>query len=236
MLGKTKSITSPIAGKAPPDKRETLRRIAEAARQEFAAKGFAQARIDDIAQAAGVTKQLVYHYYHSKDELFAYVLEQSSAETMSELLSIELDHLSPRKALQALLEHMIHPYHDPLLSSLAQEGIRYHESHTTPRNSFIELAPELKQMMRRVFDRGIESGDFRRDVDIELLLTAAVLATTSAYVSRYTVSTLCGLDVSKKADADIWRRFSVDFVLSAVERERSESHPLLKMANVPNIV
>lgn len=209
-----------------PDKRETLKRIAEAAREAFAAKGLADARIDDIAQAAGVTKQLVYHYFRSKEELFACVLDESSATTMIDLVAIELDHLPPREALRAFLNHMISPYSDPMLSALAQEGIRYHENHITPRNSFTDLAPKLKQKMHSIIERGIRDGEFRSDVDPDLFLAAAVQATTSAYVSRYTVATLCGLDLNSKEDAEVWRRYSVDFVMAAIEAKRSDCHSL----------
>ncbi|KAK0339743.1 hypothetical protein LTR94_033333, partial [Friedmanniomyces endolithicus] len=149
--------------KALPNKRDTLRRIAEAARREFAGKGLADARVDDIAQAAGVTKQLVYHYFRSKEELFACVLDESSAQAMSELVSLELAQLPPREALRALLRQMVQPYHDGALGSLAQEGVRFHESRATPRNSFTELAPRLRDKMKETIARGIASGDFRAD-------------------------------------------------------------------------
>ena len=218
--------TASCSSRPQPDKRETLKRILCAARLEFSAKGLAEARIDEIAQSAGVTKQLVYHYYRSKEELFACVLEQYSADAMSELVAVELDHLSSSEALRKLLNSIVQPYRDPALSSLAQEGIRFHENRSTPRNSFIDLAPELNRKMRETLKRGIEDGTFRPDVDPDLFLTAASLVTTSAFVSRYTVSTLCGLDVAEPHDAETWRRFSIEFVIAAVERERSEA-PLL---------
>ncbi|MGX4644010.1 TetR/AcrR family transcriptional regulator [Massilia sp. SYSU DXS3249] len=214
--------------KALPNKRETLKRILEAARREFVGKGLADARVDDIAQAAGVTKQLVYHYYRSKEELFACVLDDSSAQAMNELVTLELDHLAPRAALRALLQGMVQPYQEGELSALAQEGIRFHESRATPHNSFTGLAPRLRLKMAETLERGIASGDFRADVDPDMLLAVAALATTSAWVNRYTVSTLCGLDMASAPDAETWRRFSVDFVLSALERERSGQHPLTR--------
>lgn len=216
------------AAKAPPNKRDTLRRITGAARREFAARGLADARVDDIAQAAGVTKQLVYHYFRSKEALFGCVLDESSAQAMATLLEQDLDHLPPRDALRALLDNMLQPYHDGELRALAQEGIRYHESHTTPRNSFTGMAPRLNEKMRTTLARGIASGDFRADVDADLLLAMAALATTSAYVNRYTVATLAGLDVTAGADAETWRRFAVAFVLAAVERERGTLDPLTR--------
>ena len=221
-----------VPTKSPPNKRETLKRILEAARREFVGKGLADARVDDIAQTAGVTKQLVYHYYRSKEELFACVLDESSAHAMNELVTLELDQLAPRAALRALLQRMVQPYQEGELSALAQEGIRFHESRATPRNSFTELAPRLRLKLKEALDRGIASGDFRADVDPDMLLAVAALATTSAWVNRYTVSTLCGLDMASAPDAEKWGRFSVDFVLAAVERERSSQHPLTLPASL----
>ena len=43
---------------------------AEAARAAFAEGGLEGARVDDIARRAGINKQLVYHYFGSKDGLF----------------------------------------------------------------------------------------------------------------------------------------------------------------------
>lgn len=220
--------TSCTPTKSLPNKRETLRRIAQAARCEFVSKGLANARVDDIAQAAGVTKQLVYHYFRSKEALFACVLDESSAEAMNELVNLELAGLAPREALRALLRQMIQPYYEGMLGSLAQEGVRFHESRDTPRNSFMALAPRLREKMKETIERGIASGDFRADVDPDMALALAALATTGAWVNRYTVSTLCDVDVTRAPDADAWRSFSVEFVLSALECDRSSRHPLLR--------
>jgi AcrR family transcriptional regulator len=44
--------------------------ILDAALKVFAEKGFAAARMEDIAQAAGVTKGTIYLYFESKEEVF----------------------------------------------------------------------------------------------------------------------------------------------------------------------
>ena len=49
---------------------EARRRILEAARLEFGDHGFAGARVERIAQRAGVNKQLLYYYFGSKRDLF----------------------------------------------------------------------------------------------------------------------------------------------------------------------
>ncbi len=45
-------------------------RIVVAARDEFARRGLAGARVEQIARRAGVNKQLLFYYYHSKRGLF----------------------------------------------------------------------------------------------------------------------------------------------------------------------
>lgn len=48
----------------------TKQKLLDAATAEFAAFGIAGARIDRIASAAGVNKQLIYAYFGNKDDLF----------------------------------------------------------------------------------------------------------------------------------------------------------------------
>ncbi|WP_456284372.1 TetR/AcrR family transcriptional regulator [Microbacterium sp. JZ70] len=59
----------------PPSPAPTAReRILRAAAAEFAEHGFSGARINRIAQLADVNKQLIYHYFDSKDGIYAAVL------------------------------------------------------------------------------------------------------------------------------------------------------------------
>lgn len=59
--------------------RETKRRIIDAAYGLFYKGGFARVGVDDIADAAGVTKRTLYYHFASKDALVAAVLEVQNA-------------------------------------------------------------------------------------------------------------------------------------------------------------
>ena len=63
-------------------------RIVAAAREEFARRGFAGARVDQIARRAGVNKQLLFYYFHSKRGLFQAVLAQSAGELETALAEL----------------------------------------------------------------------------------------------------------------------------------------------------
>ena len=58
----------------------TRGRILAAALKEFAAHGFAGARVDGIARRAAINKRMLYHYFGNKEHLFREVLRVKMAE------------------------------------------------------------------------------------------------------------------------------------------------------------
>src|SRR5437764_7084678 len=77
--------------------------ILEAARKVFANKGFNDATVDDIANAAGVAKGTVYLYYSSKREVYFEALK-FGLEQMHAALADKLKRVStPEDKLRALI-------------------------------------------------------------------------------------------------------------------------------------
>src|SRR5437868_9639488 len=62
------------------DPARTRERILNAAFKQFAAKGFAGARVDAIARSASINKRMLYHYFGDKQALFREVLRRKMAE------------------------------------------------------------------------------------------------------------------------------------------------------------
>jgi AcrR family transcriptional regulator len=58
----------------------TRERILSSALKEFAAKGFAGARVDAIAGRASINKRMLYHYFGDKEGLFKAVLRRKISE------------------------------------------------------------------------------------------------------------------------------------------------------------
>ncbi|MDQ8707758.1 TetR family transcriptional regulator [Streptomyces sp. LHD-70] len=63
--------------RAEQDQKPARERILEAARSEFAARGYDKTSVRGIAKVAGVDAALVHHYFGSKDEVFAAAIEVS---------------------------------------------------------------------------------------------------------------------------------------------------------------
>ena len=70
----------PNSGVAERNPKRTRERILSAALKEFAAKGFAGARVDAIARRAAINKRMLYHYFGNKERLFREVLHRKIAE------------------------------------------------------------------------------------------------------------------------------------------------------------
>src|SRR5215475_15282347 len=57
--------------------------ILDAAVAVFAEKGFAAARMEDIARKAGVTKGTIYLYFQGKEDVFKSLVRESIGETLT---------------------------------------------------------------------------------------------------------------------------------------------------------
>jgi AcrR family transcriptional regulator len=221
-----------LASRAHNTKRETISRLLAMAEREFGAKGLEGARVDDIARAAGVTKQLVYNYYRSKDEIFVSLLDEASAQAMSEMIELELDSLSPPQALREFLNFHFEQYRRyPLLGYTVMEENRRHGIHISARNKFPELMPLLVAKLARVLERGVASGDFKGGADAAAFLATAVLITAGCFVNGHCLSVMMGIDLSTEAGMTAWRDHAVDFVLSAARATGRD--PLNSQSPVP---
>lgn len=71
--------------------KETEENILIAARQIFAKKGLAGARMQEIADTAGINKALLHYYYRSKEKLFEQVFDEAFAKLTKPMASFLAD-------------------------------------------------------------------------------------------------------------------------------------------------
>lgn len=83
------------------DERRTA--LLEAALDEFFARGFAAARMDDIARQAGVSKGTLYLYFTSKDAMFKGIVETFAIPNLEEFERLSAQSHSGVGAIKAIL-------------------------------------------------------------------------------------------------------------------------------------
>lgn len=89
------------------DSEATKTEILDAAVEEFALHGLANARIETIAANTGVTKAMIYYYFKSKEGLYLAVLERGFTSYMRPLQELSLDSLSPKIALEQFVRCLL---------------------------------------------------------------------------------------------------------------------------------
>jgi AcrR family transcriptional regulator len=103
----TRGLTSRQKGTAvevKPAVNKTRQRILDVATQQFAAKGYDGARVDDIMRLSKVSKNLIYHYFGSKEKLFIAVLEQAYQGMHEHQTTWPLDLKSPVDGIRKLVQ------------------------------------------------------------------------------------------------------------------------------------
>src|SRR5262249_11751677 len=74
--------------------------LLDAARELFAANGFAATGRDEIAARAGVTRGALYHHFASKEALFRAVVEQLEEELAARIIAAAAKEPDPRQHLR----------------------------------------------------------------------------------------------------------------------------------------
>jgi len=170
--------------------------ILAAARDEFAQHGLGGARVDRIAERAGLNKRLIYYYFEDKEKLFQAVLEHAYRDIRSEEMKLRLLELDPATAVRRLIEftwnyYLAHPEFITLLNSANLHKARHLDESENAR----ALNSPVIETLAAVLERGRREGVFRGGVDpVHLYVSIAGLA--YFYLSNsYTLSAIFGRDL-----------------------------------------
>ncbi|MCS3930498.1 TetR family transcriptional regulator [Bradyrhizobium barranii subsp. apii] len=208
------------SGDTVPQRRDpvaTRKKLLTAARLEFARHGFAGARVDEIAERAGVNKQLVYHYFGDKDALYLAVLEWVYADIREQERQLNLEGLPPEKAIRKLIEASFdylatNPDFIVLLNDENRGGAR----HVRGSTRLEAMHSPLVKSVSHILHEGVRTGVFRKGIDpIQLYISIAGLS--YFYLSNTpTLSAIFGKDLSSRAARRARRRHVVDLLLHSL--------------------
>ena len=98
--------------------------LLRAAREEFAAHGIAGARVDRIAERAGVNKQRIYAYFGDKEQLFRHVVG-AALDELSCIVTLT-DDTDPGDYVARVFDY--HREHPELLRLFLWEALHYGET------------------------------------------------------------------------------------------------------------
>ncbi|MCU0227129.1 MAG: TetR family transcriptional regulator [Bryobacterales bacterium] len=209
--GKAKRVRNPDA---------TRLRVLQAATTEFARHGFAGARIDAIALRAKANKQMIYHYFHSKQDLYLAVLEEAYGDIRRSEAQLQVEHLEPVEALSTMVRFTWDYYlrHPEFLALVTNENL-HRARHLKRSTRMGELHGLFRVRLADILSRGQRKRVFRRGVDADQLnLTIAAIG--YYYLNnRFTNSVIYQKDLGAPEALEERLRFNLDTVLRMVLRE-----------------
>lgn len=195
-------------------KRSTRELLLAAAREEFARRGLEGARVDDIARLAGVNKQLVYHHFGNKDDLYRAVIESVYAEIRSRERELDLTRLDPLEAMRRLIEFSFDylAANRDFIALLTDENI--HEArHVRQVADMQAMHSPLIELIGATLRRGQEQGLFREGV-VPRQLYISIAGMAFFYFSNiHTLSAIFNADLSSAGEIAERRVHIVDLLL-----------------------
>jgi len=203
---RAKPQRSPAPEERRRDAERSRARLLEAALDEFAAKGYAGARVNDIAERARLNRQLITYYFGGKRGLYRALEEQWLAnEAGFAPPDVPLDELTASH-LHAVLAD---PRHSRLL---LWEGLTGSD-HRADAASSPDDDPAVADMHRRK-----AQGELADDLDPSLVLIALMGAALAPAAIPQVVRRSTGLDPS---DEEFERRYTE--LLSRIVRRLAEA-------------
>jgi TetR/AcrR family transcriptional regulator len=199
------------------DPAASRKKLLAAARREFAGKGLAGARVDEIAERAGVNKQLVYHYFGDKDALYLAVLEWVYEEIREHERKLNLEGLPPEQAIRKLIEssfdHLaLHPDFILLLNDENRGGAR----HVRGSRKLQAMHSPLVSLVSSILKQGVKAGTFRKGVNpVHLYISIAGLS-YFFFSNTPTLSAIFGKNLTTAAAKRARRKHVVDLVMQAL--------------------
>jgi AcrR family transcriptional regulator len=148
--------------------------ILSAARSEFARYGFAGARVERIADAADVNKQLIFHYFRSKEGLYS----AAAAAVFANWQPAPDSGASPSERLSRMIAHLVEWLSDNpgAARAIAEAERGPGPSGGTPAlpAAVIEWLAAVMGAVRSAVESGQQQGHFRDDADPQAVAEIAV--------------------------------------------------------------
>jgi AcrR family transcriptional regulator len=176
---KTLAAKSP-AGEGAPDPKWRRRaearpnELLDAALDEFIAKGFDGARIEDIAKRAGLSKGAVYLYFDSKEALLRALILRAAGPLLSQVGTLARAAEDPRAALTQIARTISIVMAQPRMIAIPQLVIsianRFPDLREFYRAEVVEKAQSAVEILVR---KAITRGQFRK-VDVRAASRALI--------------------------------------------------------------
>ncbi len=198
-------VSLPGVGQGTLHKNQTLESILDAAECDFLEHGLYDSKIQDIALAAGISRQILYRYYGTKDELYLAVIDRLNRTYAEVLLNVDYSCLDPESAIKEYTRHVFDICHQ----HRAIIGMDIWRTSYIPDMSKT-LTKRAMDSLSDILTRGQDAGIFRKDMDPARFFAISLSFAMGVVASAKTMSSLTKADFESSDAMEYWREFCAD--------------------------
>ena len=196
---------------------ETELKILEAAKKVFMVKGMAGARMQEIADAAGINKALLHYYFRSKEKLFEKILDETFANIIPNILNIFTSDIPIFDKIRKFFdEHLSF-----LQSNMYLPVFILHEINQDPQR-FVRLIEKTKISPKKILEtqlkKEIENGIIK-PISTEDFLTNLLSLSVFTIAAAPMLKSIFKMDDKKlKQFIDNRKKSLAEFVIDAIKK------------------
>ena len=205
---------TPAAPERVRDSARTRAEILDVAMSEFAARGYAGSRVDEIAALTRTTKRMIYYHFGGKRQLYLAVLERAYAGIRAAEREVNVDNLDPvdavRRVAEVTFDH--HGAHPEFIRLVSIENI-HNAEHVRELSQVSDLGAPVVALLEAILRRGRAHGVFRPDVDaidVHMMISGFCVFRVA---NRHTFGVIFGRDLVDPAMHDRYRTMCGDMIV-----------------------
>lgn len=194
--------------------------VLNAALAVFVEKGYAAAKVDEVARRAGVSKGTVYLYFPSKEALIEGIVRRAVAPiALRAVPDLETFEGDPRLPITMLLTVLIQQLARPEASAVPRLVIREVMSFPFIANFYRnEVLGKVMPALIRLIERGVETGHFR-PVDPELTVRSII----GPLLAHVALGELFGITPAKGLELERFLANHLDILFHGISAQPEEA-------------
>jgi TetR/AcrR family transcriptional regulator len=201
---------------------QTRARILEAAVREFSENGLAGARTEQIAEAAGVNKALLYYYFAGKEALYAAALEDVAQRVVAKSMEgMNAECSAGEQVMHFALNHFDRIHSQQAFQSLMQqEMMRMHRGEANALTPIVEkVFRPMMLVLRDLFTEGKRAGELI-DADEWQIMYAALGANVFYFLSAPVMGMMTGTNPLERSAMEFRRKAALEYLGLAIFTDR----------------
>ncbi len=185
----------------------------DAALRVFAARGYRNTRLEEVAAEAGVTKGAVYHYFSDKEELLLRALEQHQERALGRLNDVLRGRSGPASERLRLVLRRAFGGEDPARRDVLTllQGIA-HEAPGVYRRWLANGPVKGWRLVASLIAEGVAAGEFRSNADAEVAARVVITGLLGQIIYQQYADTVPALRIGNDRLIDS----TLEFLLAAL--------------------